>query len=240
MMIGSLWLGQIALFAIGWLGPWRDAPALKNAGRLPRPARMLLSLSLVATALLIWRSRTGGMPVYYSEWVAFGMIASFVGDLVMARLIPVPNRLIGGMLAFAIAHGLYIKAYVNTIQTISSIGAYERWNTGLAIGLVGYGLVTALGWWFLIRNPEKGIAINIGALIYGLWISVMASFALALGLALGGASWLTALGGLFFVASDFIIGVTDIGGIHLKNANDWVWLTYVAGQMGIIYAGVFQ
>ena len=62
----------------------------------------------------------------------------------------------------------------------------------------------------------------------------MAAFALALGYALG--FWLTALGGLLFVASDFIIGVTDIRGIKIKNANDWIWLTYVLAQAGIIYA----
>jgi uncharacterized membrane protein YhhN len=90
-----------------------------------------------------------------------------------------------------------------------------------------------VGWWFLIRNPQRGVVTNVGALVYGLWISVMASF--ALGLAYGLGFWITALGGLLFVSSDFLIGMTDIRGIQLRNANDWVWLTYVAGQMGIIY-----
>ncbi len=201
---------------------------------------MLLSLSLVLAALIIWLGHLGLIEVY-SQWVALGMAASFVGDLIMARLIRLPllpNRLIGGMVAFGIAHGLYITAYVRTMQTISALEPYSRFDVGLRIGLVAYGLITLLGWWFLIRNPQKGTAINLGALVYGLWIGVMASFALALALALGGAFWLTALGGLLFVCSDFIIGMTDIHGISLKNANDWVWLTYVAGQMGIIYASI--
>ncbi len=235
MVTFPLWLTQLALFAGGWFGPWRDAPELKNNGRLSRPCRMLLSLSLMLAALVIWVGRFGKVEVY-SQWVAFGMIASFVGDLIMARLIRLPNRLIGGMLAFGIAHGLYITAYVRTLQTISALEPFARFDTGVRIGLIIYGLITLLGWWFLIRNPQKGMVTNIGALVYGLWISVMASFAFALALALGGAFWLTAIGGLLFVCSDFIVGVTDIHGISLKNANDWVWLTYVAGQMGIIYA----
>ncbi len=235
MLILPLWLAQLALFAGGWLGPWRDAPELKTSGRLPRPARMLLSLSLVLAAVIMWFGHLGRIEVY-SQWVAFGMAASFVGDLIMARLIRLPNRLIGGMVAFGIAHGLYIAAYVRTIRTISALEPYSRFDTGLLVGLVVYGLITFFGWWFLIRNPQKGTVINVGALVYGLWISVMASFALALAVALGGAFWLTALGGLLFVCSDFIIGMTDIHGFSLKNANDWVWLTYVAGQMGIIYA----
>jgi hypothetical protein len=97
-------------------------------------------------------------------------------------------------------------------------------------------LFTILGWQFAIRNPEKEPAINIGALVYGAWVGTMASFALALAVAVGGAFWLTALGGLSFVASDFTIGVTDIRGIKIKNANDWIWLTYVMAQMGITYS----
>jgi uncharacterized membrane protein YhhN len=162
-----------------------------------------------------------------------GMFASFIGDLIMARLIPLPNRLIGGMIAFGIAHALYITAYMQTIQANGAV----LLNSGLFLGFGFYAVGSIGGWLALIRNPEKETAINIGALVYGLWISVMASFALALAVAVGGAFWVTALGGLLFVTSDFIIGVTDIRGISLKNANDWVWLTYVAGQMGIIYAG---
>jgi hypothetical protein len=234
MAIIILWLVQIALFVGSWLSPWRDAPERKTNGRLPVQARMLLSFSLVVAALVIALQPYQGAPVY-SRWVLLGMVASFVGDLVMAKLIPVPNRLIGGMVAFGIAHALYITAYNRTISMISSLEPYSRFHTGLIVGLVIYGLITVLGWWFLIRSPQKGLVVNLGALVYGLWISVMASFALALGYALG--FWLTAIGGLLFVASDFIIGATGIRGIQVKNANDWVWLTYVAGQMGIIYAG---
>ncbi len=235
MLITVLFLFQLALFAVGILGPWSDAPARATNGRLPLAARMLLSFSLLVAAFIIWQS--GAKQPAYAQWVMLGMLASFIGDLIMARLIPLPNRLIGGMIAFGIAHALYINAYVETIQTISSIDPYNRWITGLSLGFGFYGVVSIFGWWLLIRNPQKEAAINIGALVYGLWIGTMASFALALATAVGGAFWITALGGLLFVASDFIIGVTEIRGISLKNANDWVWLTYVAAQMGIVYAG---
>lgn len=39
---------------------------------------------------------------------------------------------------------------------------------------------------------------------------------------------------LFYI-SDKIIGITDIGRAALKRAHLWIWLTYVLGQMGIIY-----
>ncbi len=231
VLVIILFLFQLTLFAIGILGPWRDTDA---TGRLPRAVRMLLSFSLVVAAFVIWLG--GAKLPAYAQWVAFGMLASFIGDLIMAKLIPLPNRLIGGMIAFGIAHVLYITAYTQTIQTISSLEPYTRWTIGLWLGLGLYGVVSIGGWWLLIRNPQKDAATNIGALVYGLLVGTMAAFALALGSALG--FWLTALGGALFVTSDFLIGVTDIRGIQIKNASDWIWLTYVAAQAGIIYAGV--
>jgi hypothetical protein len=231
-MIGSLWIAQVALFVGGWLGPWRDAPARGTNGRMPQPVRMLLSVSLAGAAFLIWRSSAPATAAY-SQWVLAGMSASVVGDFIMAKLLPLPNRLIGGMVAFGAAHALYITAYV---QTIHLAGAAVV-SSGLCVGLVVYGLGTLGGWWLLIRNPQKDTLVNAGALVYGVWISVMAAFAFALAVALGGAWWLTAVGGLLFVVSDSLIGITDIRGVRLVNANDWIWATYVAGQMGIIYAG---
>ena len=232
MLVVALFLTQFFLFSLGILGPWRDAPELKTNGRLPRPIRMLLSFSLVVAAFVIWLA--GAKYTVYAQWVAFGMLASFIGDLIMARLIPLPNRLIGGMIAFGIAHVLYIAAYVQTISAI--VQSFDSALVGLLVGFVFYGVVSIGGWQILIRNPEKEPAINIGALVYGAWVGMMASFALALAVAVGGAFWLTALGGLSFVASDFTIGITDIRGIKIKNANDWIWLTYVMAQMGITYS----
>src|SRR5512141_3152555 len=113
-------LAQLVLFVGSWLGPWRDPPERHNLGRLPFQARMLLSFSLVVVAWFIWLGHAGRMPVY-SQWVAIGMLFAFIGDLIMARLVPVPNRLIGGMLAFGVAYALYAYAYNSTIQTISAL-----------------------------------------------------------------------------------------------------------------------
>lgn len=229
--MAALWIAQVVIFTAGWLGPWREAPARAPKGRLPLAARMLLSLSLVCTALLIWQ-RSDAELAAYAQMVFLGMAASFVGDLIMARLLPLPNRLVGGMLAFGTAHALYIGAYVRTIHVHGASVA----NPGLWLGLVLYGAGSLGGWGLFIRNPQKGTAVNAGALVYGTWIGVMAAFALALAVGLGGAWWIAALGGLLFVASDFLIGITDIRGRRIQNGNDWIWLTYVAGQMGIIYA----
>jgi len=127
---------------------------------------------------------------------------------------------------------LYITGYG---YTASAAGA-SLVNPGLVLGLVVYVGGGAIGWWSAVRTPARGAVINLAALLYGGWIGIMAACAAAMAWVLGGHWWVAALGGLSFVISDFLIGVTEIRGRALAYANDWVWLTYVAGQMGIIYA----
>ncbi len=227
MLIASLWVAQLLLFSIGAVGPWRD----RDGSRPRLPLRMLLSASLVLSANFIWQ-HADDATAGYARAAYIGMALSFLGDLLMAKFIPFPNHLIGGMLAFGTAHWMYISAYRAAFAAHGvTVTTPALWS---ALGI--YAVVAVGGWWFLIRNPAKDTVVNVGALIYGSWIGVMASFAFALGAGLGGAWWLAAIGGAVFVCSDFIIGITEIRGVHLENARGWVWATYIAGQMGIIYA----
>ena len=89
-----------------------------------------------------------------------------------------------------------------------------------------------------IRNDKQDKLFTIGALIYGLWVGGMACFAFALYYENTGIWWIPAFGGLLFVISDFIIGVTDIGGRKLKYEPLWIWFTYVAAQMCIVYGNI--
>ena len=236
-MLLTLWLAQVAVFAVGIYGPWGNAPEARANGRVPLPLRMILSLSLVLAA---WLARTHGggpgTPYYaYASWILLGMAFGSLGDFIMAKLVPVPNRLVGGMVAFGIGHLLYIVGYLRTLVVTRVPFRWDALETALAVYLA----VTVIGWWVLIRNPARESAVNVGALLYGSLIAVMASFAFTLAVSAGGAFWLAAVGAGSFVLSDFLIGVTEIRGTPIENANDWIWLTYVAGQMGIVYAGAW-
>ncbi|MFD3448175.1 lysoplasmalogenase [Microbacteriaceae bacterium 4G12] len=214
---------QVLLFLIGW--GW-SVLKTKQGGNwvLPLPVRIVLSFSLTGAALWLWVQD----PVSpYKQWVAIGMTLSTVGDLFMAGMIPFANRLIGGMVAFAIAHCFYVTAFVQTGFS---------W-TGAIVGFVIYGSCLIFGWLFFIRNEKQPALYTIGALVYGLWVGGMACFALALSFAYGGGWWLPAIGGALFVISDSIIGVADIGERKIKHAELWIWLTYVAAQMTIVYSG---
>ncbi|MHC2834541.1 lysoplasmalogenase [Bacillus sp. F9_6S_D1_P_5] len=218
-------IGQIILFLIGAMYAIGQTKKTRKDMPLPLAVRLILSFSLTASAIWIWLQDPS---VEYSTWVALGMTLSTVGDLFMAGLIPIGHRLIGGMITFALAHCFYVKAFLQT--GIS-------WN-GFWIGLLVYGLFLIIGWFFFIRNEKQDKLFTIGALIYGLWVGGMACFAFALYYENTGIWWIPAFGGLLFVISDFIIGVTDIGGHKLKYEPLWIWFTYVAAQMCIVYVGI--
>ncbi|HDR7689214.1 lysoplasmalogenase [Bacillus toyonensis] len=218
-------IGQIIIFLTGAIYAIGQTKRTRENMPLPLAVRLILSFSLTGSAIWIWLQDPS---IEYSSWVALGMTLSTLGDLFMAGLIPFGHRLIGGMVTFALAHCFYVKAFLQT--GIS-------WN-GFWIGLLVYGLFLIIGWFFFIRNEKQDKLFTIGALIYGLWVGGMACFAFALYYANTGIWWIPALGGLLFVISDFIIGVTDIGGRKLKYEPLWIWFTYVAAQMCIVYVGL--
>jgi hypothetical protein len=230
VIIAALWAAQIALFTAALLLDWRKATADGSERRIATPVRLGISASLVVAAWLI-DALYDSQP--YSQRIARGMLCGFIGDLIMARVIPLPNRLIGGMVAFGIGHGFYVSGFLATLRAHALPAA----NWGLWAGVVLYGCVTLGGWQRGIRNPSKPAAVNIGALLYGGWIGVMATCAASLATGLGGAWWFASLGGFLFVASDLLIGLTEIGEHRIAHAQDWIWATYLAGQMGIVYAG---
>jgi uncharacterized membrane protein YhhN len=166
----------------------------------------------------------------YALLILLGMAAGFVGDLIMARLIRVPVRLIFGMLAFGIGHVFYIAAF---LRLATQSGLSWSWLQALLIIAV---LAFALwAWHTFVRKPGGSKAINVGSLVYGLLIGAMT--ALALALAIHGPQYIPmAAGALLFLASDFVLGNWVVRGHTWKSVNDVVWVTYVLGQLLIVYS----
>ncbi|WP_369901197.1 lysoplasmalogenase [Bacillus manliponensis] len=216
---------QITLLVIGMIyGVWNSNKTGKNEP-LPLFIRILLSFSLTGAAIWMWVQNPGDP---YRQWIAMGMTFSTLGDLFMAGLVPFGHRLIGGMMTFAIAHCFYVTAFLLTgISTI-----------GLLIGVVLYGLVFIIAWFTFIRNSKQDKVFTIGSFIYGIWVGGMACFAFALAYAGKGTWWIPAIGGLLFVISDAIIGITEIGEKKVKYDPLLIWATYIAAQMCIIYVGI--
>jgi hypothetical protein len=219
---------EIALLAGGLLFGRLNEEA---TSRLPRPLRMLLSATLVLAAFVGWQAATGGATVQrYAVLIFLGMAAAFVGDLIMARLIPVPARLIFGMMAFGITHLLYAAAFLYLAQRL----AFIDWSQ-LAILLLPVLTFCSWAWYTQVRNPAGSSALNIGSLAYGWVIGVMT--ALAVNLATDDAHFMAlAAGALLFLTSDFILGSWQIRGRGWKSVNDAIWTTYVGAQLLIVYS----
>jgi len=209
-----------ALFVLEWVllsgGLLLGKLNAEQTGRLPRPLRMLLSGASVARS--------------YALLVFLGMGASFVGDLIMARLIPVSNRLIFGMAAFAVGHALYLSAFVHLLRSSSP----------LRLPLAGIVLVAVLAfgicaWYRWVRNPDRGRAINVGSLFYGLLFGLSTSLAILLAVADSHYVGLAA-GSLLFMLSDLVLGNWVIRGHIWTSVNDVIWLTYVNGQLLVVYS----
>ena len=198
---------------------------------LPRPLRMCLSAILVIAAFLGWQSGARGTPVQlYAALILLGMTAAFVGDLIMAQLIPVPNRLIFGMLAFGIGHLFYIAAFLSLRLQFGFAGTWSQ-----LFVLAGVLVFCLWAWRTYVRKPGGSKIINIGSLVYGLLIGIMTS--LAIGLAVQQPRLISlAVGAMLFLASDFILGNWQVRGHVWTPVNDAIWTTYVGGQLLIVYS----
>jgi uncharacterized membrane protein YhhN len=206
----------------------RPDPQRRN--RIPLPLRMLSSALVLACALLLRRNnhmrsaQPGGL-------IAGGMGCGFVGDLVMAQVIPLPKHTIFGMLAFGAGHILYMRAFLSRARMLAAREAAPHGHPYRAVG-AAWALGLA-GWWVLARNPALGRTLNYAALAYSLLLSSMAGLAAALA-ERDRRSTPLALGGALFLASDMILAGELFRQTHFPGIGDVIWLTYITGQALIV------
>ena len=200
----------------------------KENGELNLVVKMCFSFSMIVVAFLLWRNNFGTLR-NYSLLILLGMCFSAIGDMVMARIIKLKNRLIGGMTFFSFAHIFYIFAYIEAISADK-----ENYNYLIFI-LMAMWIFCIILWRLFVFNFNKSLTLNIVALIYALIICTMASFAINISLAVSGPWWITTIGAFLFIISDFLIGLSEIKEKGPKNQSVWVWLTYVPAQICIVY-----
>ena len=207
------------------LGLALGRPDARRRNRIPLPMRMLSSALVLAAALLLWkdadaRSERG------ARLVATGMGCGLLGDLVMARVIPLPQHVIFGMLSFGAGHTLYIQAFLERSRQAAVTGhLYPALGAAWAIALAG--------WWALVRNPEMDRMLNYGSLAYALLLASMSGTAASLG-AQDRRYTPAALGGGLFLASDLILASELFRKTHFPGIGDLIWMTYIVGQALIV------
>ncbi len=196
-----------------------------------RPLLMLTSALLVVMAALFWlRHALPTSLAGFSLLVTLGMAASFVGDLIMAEYIRTPNRVMFGILAFGVAHVLYIAGYLSARRAL-----------GLESGVAGWGVIAVFlviglaAWALVVRSPQVPAMLNYGALGYTLLLSGMTGLAAALALA-APRLWTLPLGAVLFLASDTILANQVFRKRNWFLVNDVVWVLYVCGQALIVWS----
>jgi hypothetical protein len=227
VLIGLLILWAALLFGGFALG----RPTDQSPRRMPVWTRMASSVVLVAAGwswFLFSRDSEAGI---YALLIAIGMTFGLLGDLAMAGLIRLGNRVIGGILAFGLGHVAYITAILHLGDRFGLNAEGVRlgaWLTWLLIGLIA--------WYTVVWRPAKKRSVMHAApLGHALLLASTAGFATWLALH-NGLFWGLALGAALFLLSDLILAGELFSGLRFPLIGDVVWLTYGPGQMLIVFS----
>lgn len=209
----------LSAFAFGQYNAERTRRTLK-------PLRLSTSAVAAVIALVAWLSHS---PLANAApWFLIGMVFGLLGDLTLADVLPMPNRMIGGIALFGVGHVAYIIGFA---QVAATLGLSDP-LTGSMFWVV-YVLASSFLWVLFINNPTKSRTLNLGSLIYAWLISVMAGT--AGGLAIQDARFVpTAIGGALFLLSDLILGNRELRDNGWFLVHDVVWVIYIAGQALIV------
>lgn len=198
--------------------------------RMPRWTRMASSLALVVAAWSWFAFSRGGDTANFALLLAVGMSFGFLGDLYMAGLIPVGQRVLGGIGAFGLGHISYIGAMLIFAARFGLDAAGPRRNALLIWLLIGL-----LGWYIIVFRGQNPTALHWAALPYALLLA--GTTGVATGLALQAGAFIPlAVGAALFLISDLILAGGLFSGLKFPGIDDVVWLTYGPAQMLIVYS----
>ena len=96
--------------------------------RMPAWTRMASSLTLVVAGWSWWLFTSETDFHRLALLVAIGMTFGFVGDLFMAELIPLGDRVLGGIGAFGLGHVAYVAGLVHFGDTYGYDDPTSRWG----------------------------------------------------------------------------------------------------------------
>ncbi len=199
-------------------GPLQSAGALS----MPQWSRLPGTFLLAACAFLLWRAARGADRRYAAR-IACGMFLGFLGDLVMAQVIPSPDAWLAGMFVFGLGHLFYVAAFVSLGCGLQVRGVTQVLWVLLSVAVGG------LIWLWLTGGSSRASVMVSGALAYTLAICTMTGLTLALARH-DRRLWRLPLGAALFLLSDTLLGCSAFGQSGGAWWSDLVWVTYVAGQ----------
>jgi len=230
------WLiGLLVLWAILLFGGFIFGTPDDTSRRMPTWTRMTSSAVLVVAAfswLAFARDTAAGS---YALLVALGMTFGFLGDLLLAGVLPFGSNFIAGLISFGIGHIFYIVAMLRFAAAAGLAEPVPRWGS-----LAAWLLFGIIGWYIVVFRgaAASGITPNFIhwiALPYALLLASTAG--LAMGLALQDGRFIPlAAGAALFLLSDLILAGGRFSGLTFPLMGDVIWLTYGPAQMLIVYS----
>lgn len=227
-----LWLlCLLILWAVLLFGGFMfGSPDAKRTHRMPLWTRLASSVVLVLAGWSWWLFAKDTSVGSYALLIAAGMSFGLLGDLAMARLLPLGNHVAAGMTSFGIGHVFYIAAMVGYGNKVGLDSATTRW-----VSLAVWWLIALTGWWWFVYRGQKATPLHWAALFYTLLLASTAGFATSL--AMQNTSFvLLAAGAALFPLSDLILAGELFSELHFPYIGDVVWLTYGPAQMLIVYS----
>jgi uncharacterized membrane protein YhhN len=167
-------------------------------------------------------------PVNRSRSVVLAIVFSLAGDVMLMW----PEYFIAGLIAFLIAHVLYIFAYrqLQHDETVNSLQGLQRIRLAFPIILAGTGLV-------VILYPVLG-DLKIPVIVYALVLTVMVLNALfRFGRTSITSFWMVFGGAVLFMISDSLLAVNKFLS-PLPSGGFLIILSYVLAQFLIVKGSV--
>lgn len=223
-------LGLLAVWAILLIGGFVVGPASPDGTRrMPLWGRLGSSLMLVVAGWCWWWLSRGSSVAGVGLLIASGMTFGFVGDVYMAKVLPIAQPVIGGMSAFGLGHIAYNVAMLRLGRPSMQAAANLRWAAWLVWLALG-----AIGWYWVVWRGQQHSRLHRAALPYALLLA--STTGLATGLALLNPAWWTlAVGGALFLISDLLLATQLFNHTSFPLISDIVWLTYGPAQALIVY-----
>lgn len=207
-------LGRPDPAATGRMIPW-----------LQRSTSAMLALAAITLAAL---APPASVARPYATLIAVGMSLSFIADLIMAAIIRVPNRVLGGMAVFGLAHLAYLAALLMLDRALALDA-----RTPMLVWSGAFLLVAVVFWRLAVDTPQAPGALRAGALGYLVLLATMTGAAWGVATRAPGL-WMLAVGALLFFSSDAVLGNQIFRANNWRGVGDVVWATYIVGQAGIV------
>ncbi|MBQ7257222.1 MAG: hypothetical protein IJS60_05960 [Abditibacteriota bacterium] len=188
---------------------------------------MLISFGLVIFSLIL--ALVLKKPTNVLRFVA--MVFGFLGDLTLAFYINMDNSFLWGVAFFIICHIFYFLAYKKEVKNLFNKGFWigEGITYLFIIGIIISFFKGKIG----PGGPEYILLLGI-SIFYGLIIGTVCSAVTACAYEKRTVlSILNVLGILFFIISDFLIGINFFN-IDFQLRNDLIWIFYPIGQFLLI------